>query len=95
MFWLNDIESFINFLLSDPQSVFTFTSYFTQFYSVAEMDNSDPEKIPNGKKRKNPHDETQNYVDDENAVAENQAVVKQKKKSAEKISKLKSNQAQK
>ena len=51
------------------------------------MDNSDPEKIP--------HDETQNYVDDENAVAENQAVVKQKKKSAEKISKLKSNQAQK
>ena len=46
------------------------------------MDNSNPEKLP--------HDETQNFVDDENAVAENQAVVKLKKKSAEKISKQKS-----
>ena len=51
------------------------------------MDNSNPEKLP--------HDETQNFVDDENAVAENQAVVKLKKKSAEKISKQKSDQAQK
>ena len=51
------------------------------------MDNSNPEKLP--------HDETQNFDDDENAVAENQAVVVQKKKSAEKTPKQKSDWAQK
>ena len=54
------------------------------------MDKSDPEKLP--------HDETQNVVDDENAVeknAENQAVVVQKQKSTEKTQKQKSDWAQK
>ena len=51
------------------------------------MDDSNPEKLP--------HDETHNYDDDENAVAENQALVPQKKKSAEKTQKKKSDLAQK
>ena len=51
------------------------------------MDNANPEKFP--------HDDTQNVVDDENAVAGNQAVAVQKRKTAEKTLKQKSDWAQK